>query len=79
MSLLEQTNQTSTRRHLNPPAKLSSSRPENETLEHLLSLLPWPSAAKSSVVETCRHATFDDSVLESSSNSRPPSGFLVRH
>jgi len=76
MSLLEQTNQTSTCSHL-LPAGSRSSPPENETLLHLLQLLPWPSAAKSSVVETCLRATFDDSMLQNSlSASRPPAGFL---
>ena len=80
MSLLEQTNQTSTSSHLVPASSASSASSENETLLHLLQLLPWPSAAKSSVVETCLRATFDDSMFENSFNaSRPPAGFLVEH
>merc|ERR1712045_398273 len=77
MSLLEQTNQTSTSSHLVPAVSASSAGSENETLLHILQLLPWPSAAKSSVVETCLRATFDDSMFENSFNaSRPPAGFL---
>ena len=81
MSLLEQTNQTSRCSHLVPASSQSSSAPENETLLHLLQLLPsWPSAAKSSVIETCLRATFDDSMIENpSTGSRPPAGFLVKH
>ena len=81
MSLLEQTNQTSRCSHLVPASSRSSSAPENETLLHLLQLLPsWPSAAKSSVVETFLRATFDDSMIENSSTAfRPPAGFLVRN
>ena len=79
-SLLEQTNQTMTSSHLVPAGSSRSPAPENETLLHLLQLLPWPSAAKSSVVETCLRATFDDSMLQNSlSASRPPAGFLVKH
>ena len=80
MSLLDQTNQTITSLHLVPPTRNSSSAPKNETLVHLLKLLPWPAAAKSSVVETCLRATFDDSTMENSilTPSRPPAVFLVR-